>query len=340
MLSLQRTKRLRKPQPAAFLVPLQALAAMASHEGPRCFFSISGADGAAGGREGSLGSELPAGVVCSPSLGGGGGGGGSPAAFPRLPRGGYSFALWLRVEDTRGAAEQLAQAAGPSKQALAAAGGPPAAADQAVYALLHQQPSSDARHHPHPRPAGGQQLLQGVALAVRVGWPLGTAGGGSPAAAPSLHLVAHSWAPKHSEEALPLLQPLLPGRWHHLAATHSPGGALSHPSLALYLDGRLQVLSRGSEVPARLLLFCPSAPRHLLWPSCEPPRPRTDASPAGLSCLTPSTLSLPPQPLFCCAAGHRPPALPLHPGVAEQRVPGGGGAAAPAARPGGRGAAV
>jgi hypothetical protein len=206
--------------------------------------------------------RLPSGIVCSASLGGGTGGTGnaggtsstgssSAASFLRLPRSGYSFAAWLRLEDGRGAAEQLAEAASaqsfqslllsqqqemsPGAVAAATAAAAAVATNQAVYALLHL---------PH---SASQQLMHGVALAVRAvhGASEGTAGGtGSFRGGPALQLVAHCWAPKHSEAVLPLQQPLVPGRWHHVALTHSAGGALSHPALHLYLDGVLQVRVR------------------------------------------------------------------------------------------------
>ncbi len=240
---------------------------MAAHmSGPSCFFNFSsGSNGSL--HQGSASGwqqQQPSGIVCSASLGGGtaaggaaaGSASGSSASFLRLPKNGYSFALWVRLEDGREAAEQLqllvsASQARPASAAVggntgAAGGGggsaaglppPEATSDQAVFALLHQQQPNSPQHRPHLpfQRAPHHQLLSGVALAVRrvesPGSPHGSSDAGhegiQPAGQqrPALQLVAHCWAPKHAEAALPLQQPLVPGRWHHLAVTHSVGAA-------------------------------------------------------------------------------------------------------------------
>lgn len=245
---------------------LQALAAMATHtSGPSCFFNFSsGSNGSASSPRQGIASlrqqqqQQPSGIVCSASLGGGmaaGGGGatgsGSAAAFLRLPKHGYSFALWVQLEDGREAAEQLEALLHASHAQPAAAGQAPAAggsglaaghavagaaSDQSLFALVHQQQASGGQQQPHllfQHAQQAQQLLSGVALAVRRAEGLDPArsrgrasqDGGHPTqqGRPSLLLVAHCWAPKHAEAALPLQQPLVPGRWHHLAVTHSAG---------------------------------------------------------------------------------------------------------------------
>jgi hypothetical protein len=218
---------------------MQALAAMAAHEGPSCFFNFS---------SGSLGSSnqqhemLPSGIVCSASLGGGGGpnnvgasssssSSSSSAGCVRLPKAGYSFAAWVRLEDGREAAEQLQQPNHQAPQMLNDQSTAAIASDQALYALLHQQQQQQQHTGSHH-----QQLLQGLALAVRH-VNAGSAGSGQT----QMQLVAHCWAPKHAEAALPLQQPLVAGRWHHIALTHFAGGTLSQPELRLYLGGQLQV---------------------------------------------------------------------------------------------------
>ena len=277
---------------------------MAAHEGPSCFFNFSSSGG--GGGEGSGGQQhqpLPSGVVCSASLGGGGGpnnvgasssagsSSSSSAGFVRLPKGGYSFAAWVRLEDGREAAEQLQQPRYQEPQlrddqstaaAAAAAAAAAIASDQALYALLHQQ----QQHQQHTGGQQQQQLLQGLALAVRhVNAGSAGTGGGQP----QMQLVAHCWAPKHAEVALPLQQPLAAGRWHHIALTHFAGGALSQPELRLYLDGQLQVSSPEykpcSRSPAQGFLCLVSvfaAPSRAAEPSVYCPRytPASAAAPA------------------------------------------------------------
>lgn len=221
---------------------------MAAHEGPVCFFSFgSGLSG--GGPPSRQAGAPPSGIVCTPTLGGGSGGG--PAGrFVLLPKAGFSFAAWLRLEDDgREAAEQLLapetlipQQAEHAGAAAAAATAAAVASDQAVFALLHQQqPSGSHAFMLHHQQQG--QLLQGVALAVRRPPPGAGAGAAGSPRSPraALQLVAHSWSPKHAEAVLPLQHSLMPGRWHHVVLAHSAGGALSHPQLSLYLDGELQV---------------------------------------------------------------------------------------------------
>lgn len=210
------------------ILPLQALTAMAAHEGPTCFFSFGAGTG--GGMSGRPAAPAPpSGIVCTPTLGGGSSGG--PAGrFVLLPKAGYSFAAWLQLEDGRGAAEQLARAdpllsqqAEHASAAAAAASAAAVASDQAVFALLHQQQPSGSHsfmlHHQQQ-----SHLLHGVALAIRRPPPAGIGAAGSPRSPrESLQLVAHSWSPKHAEAVLPLHSPLVPGRWHHLALSHSAG---------------------------------------------------------------------------------------------------------------------
>ena len=241
---------------------------MAAHEGPSCFFNFSSGGMGSGGQQHQ---PLTSGIVCSASLVGGGGtnnmGGSrsnssSSAGFVRLPKGGYSFAAWVRLEDGREAAEQMQQPHHQASQlrddqsvagAAAAAAAATIASDQALYALLHQQQQQQQHAGGHQQ----QQLLQGVALAVRhVNAGSAGAGGGQP----QTHLVAHCWAPKHAEAALPLQQPLVAGRWHHIALTHFAGGALSQPELRLYLDGQLQV---STLVGCGVLVICCSLQRSL-----------------------------------------------------------------------------
>ena len=235
---------------------------MAAHDGPACFFDC-GADAASAGgarSQGQPAAALPSGIVCSASLGGGGGAPGS--RFVSLPRGGYSFSAWVRLEDGREAAEQLrppAPAASSTQHApehaAAAAAAAAAGSDQALYALLHQQQPTGSHGflHAHHHAA---QPLQGVALAVRrLPPPPGSGGAGA------LQLVAHSWSPKHAEAPLALQAPLVPGRWHHVALTHASGGALSHPSLHLYLDGQLQVRAACSSGGCA----CPGRPSCAAW---------------------------------------------------------------------------
>lgn len=201
---------------------------MAAHEGPTCFFSFGAGWGS--GMPSRQAAAPPSGIVCTPTLGGGSAGG--PAGrFVLLPKAGYSFAAWLQLEDGREAAEALASADSlPSQQAeqaaaaTAAASAAAVASDQAVFALLHQQqPSGSHSFMLHHQQQG--QLLQGVALAIRRPPPAGLGAAGSPRSPrEGLRLVAHSWSPKHAEAVLPLQQPLVPGRWHHVALSHSAGG--------------------------------------------------------------------------------------------------------------------
>jgi len=155
---------------------------------------------------------------------------GRAGRFVLLPKAGYSFAAWLQLEDGRGAAEQLASAdtllsqqAEHASAAAAAASAAAVASDQAVFALLHQQQPSGSHsfmlHHQQQ-----SHLLHGVALAIRRPPPAGIGAAGSPRSPrESLQLVAHSWSPKHAEAVLPLQSPLVPGRWHHVALSHSAG---------------------------------------------------------------------------------------------------------------------
>lgn len=209
---------------------LQALTAMAAHEGPTCFFSF-GAGAGSGMSSGQQAAAPPSGIVCTPTLGGGSSGG--PAGrFVLLPKAGYSFAAWLQLEDGRGAAEQLASAdtllsqqAEHAAAAAAAASAAAVASDQAVFALLHQQqPSGSHSFMLHHQQQG--HLLQGVALAIRRPPPAAIGPAGSPRSPrEALQLVAHSWSPKHAEAVLPLQHPLVPGQWHHVAVSHSAGSS-------------------------------------------------------------------------------------------------------------------
>ncbi|PRW34047.1 BEACH domain-containing lvsC isoform X1 isoform B [Chlorella sorokiniana] len=227
---------------------LEALTAMAAHEGPTCFFSFGAGSSGMPGRQQAA--APPSGIVCTPTLGGGSSGG--PAGrFVLLPKAGYSFAAWLQLEDGRGAAEQLASAdtllsqqAEHASATAAAASAAAVASDQAVFALLHQQqPSGSHSFMLHHQQQG--HLLQGVALAIRRPPPAGIGPAGSPRSPrEGLQLVAHSWSPKHAEAVLPLQHPLVPGRWHHVAVSHSAGGPLSHPALSLFIDGQLQATAR------------------------------------------------------------------------------------------------
>lgn len=210
---------------------LDALTAMAAHDGPACFFSFSPGGGSDGGSRGGPSTQVhghaqPSGVVCSPSLGGGSGAGGPASRFVSLPRAGFSFAAWVCLEDGREAADALMLQPPATEWAEHSAGTAALASDQAIFSLLHQHQPAGTHgflpHHSH----SAEQLLQGVALAVRC-----TAGSsaGSPRSpyslggGPRMLLVAHSWAPKHSEAVLELQQPLTGGRWHHIALAHSAG---------------------------------------------------------------------------------------------------------------------
>ena len=260
-------------------IPLKAMEAMASHRtGPACFFNFGSGSGAAmPGQAGGAQQQQPSGIVCSASLGGGGGAstggssgasaaGSSSSSFLRLPKQGYSFAAWVRLEDGRAAIDQLLSTPHAAAGASAAA-----TSDQALFALLHQQKPPSGAHQAHHFPFGhghAPQLLQGVALAVRqVDSPMLPAGSVSPGGQrPPLQLVAHSWSPKHAEAALPLQQPLLPGRWHHVALTHSAGGPLTPAEVCLYLDGQLQVCGGVGACRATICLHswcargCPERP--------------------------------------------------------------------------------
>lgn len=213
---------------------------MAAHDGPHSFFSFSsGGDGAGGASSRGQGEQaqqlVPSGIVCSASLGGGSGAGGGGVQGPghrflSFPSRGYSFAAWLRLEDGRDAADQWLQpsalAAGQEEHPLAAAAATSAAtlaSDQAVYALLHQQQPAGTRSFLLHHGGHGQHLLQGAALAVR---QVSSSSGAASPGGRQLHLVAHSWSPKHAEAVLPLQQPLVPG-WHHLALTHSAGAEVA-----------------------------------------------------------------------------------------------------------------
>lgn len=296
---------------------LEALTSMAAHEGPACFFDCgaeSAAPASSRGQQQQAAHALPSGIVCSASLGGGSGAPGT--RFVSLPRGGYSFSAWVRLEDGREAAEQLrppapAASAQHAPEHAAAAAAAAAASDQALYALLHQQQPSGSHSflHAHHQPS---QLLQGLALAVRrLPPPPGSGGAGS------LQLVAHSWSPKHAEAALALQQPLASGRWHHVSVTHSAGGALSHPTLHLYLDGQLQV-------GVRHLAMWSEAVRLRVQPVVQ------------ASVRPPCADAVTPHPFHPTCTGHRPPQVPVPARAAELRVRGLRRAAAPAARPAGR----
>ena len=261
------------PPPPLGPMLLQALADMAVHTGPRCFFNFDSGDAfsSAGGRgSGSSSSSSrgkqrmeapasqPSGIICIPSLGGGSGLAGHPAAAsagaaaPAFPKHGYSFAAWVRLEDGREAGEAVLRHQELQRQQLAQAGGYlhdasvtealALASDQALYAMLHQhqqqpqqpplQQQAGASSQQPPQPP--QQV--GVALAVRQSATAASGKGGGSRDAPAsggpagrigltTQLVAHCWAPKHSEAVLELQQPLIPGTWHHLVLTHSPGAA-------------------------------------------------------------------------------------------------------------------